>query len=404
MDKVALKGIEETVFQFNIKSYIGNITKTDEEINEKYLKGEVRIVTEQARYPLSTIKDMFNGQDYILNPDFQRRLRWDRIKQSKLIESFIINVPIPPIFLYEKDYSIYEVMDGLQRITAIKEFYEDKYTLEGLDIWPELNGKKYSTLPEQVRKGIDRRYISSIILLKETAKDSETAKALKQLVFSRINSGGAKLEDQEYRNALYPGPFNDLTIELARNQTFCDIFDIPLPTETENLSEDIISTDLRENPKYRTMKDVETVLRFFAMLKIEYWENVTLSKFLDLFLECANKLPGDAIEYYKNLFEHTIQLACDIYGEKTFCMWKKNSKGDTFRWTKRATTVLYDPLMVVLSENINNREYLVSIKDNIVNGTKDLFEKNDDLLNGRNTSSSNVKERIRIFREYFNSL
>lgn len=70
MDKVALKGIEETVFQFNIKSYIGNITKTDEEINEKYLKGEVRIVTEQARYPLSTIKDMFNGQDYILNPDF----------------------------------------------------------------------------------------------------------------------------------------------------------------------------------------------------------------------------------------------------------------------------------------------------------------------------------------------
>lgn len=102
MDQVALKSIEDAVFQFDIKRYIDNTTKTDEEINEKYLKGEVRIVTEQARYPLSTIKDMFNGKDYILNPDFQRRLRWDRIKQSKLIESFIINVPIPPIFLYEK--------------------------------------------------------------------------------------------------------------------------------------------------------------------------------------------------------------------------------------------------------------------------------------------------------------
>ena len=99
---------------------------------------------------------------------------------------------------------------------------------------------------------------------------------------------------------------------------------------------------------------------------------------LDLFLECANKLPDDAVEYYKNLFEHTIQLAYDIYGEKTFCMWKKIGKGDTFRWTKRATTVLYDPLMVVLSENINRSEYLVSIKNNIVDGTKDLFEKNDD--------------------------
>ena len=98
-----------------------------------------------------------------------------------------------------------------------------------------------------MRKGIDRRYISSIILLKETAKDSKAALALKQLVFSRINSGGAKLEDQEYRNALYSGVFNKLTIELARNATFCEIFDIPQPTETENLSEDIISVELREN-------------------------------------------------------------------------------------------------------------------------------------------------------------
>ena len=60
--------------------------------------------------------------------------------------------------------------------------------------------------------------------------------------------------------------------------------------------------------------------------------------------------------------------------------------------------------MVVLSDNIAKSERLVSLKDDIVNGTKELFEKNDELLNGRNTSSSNVKERIQIFREYFNSL
>lgn len=404
MEKEVLKRIENEVFQFDFENSVDNTTKTDEEINEKYLKGEVRIVTEQARYPLSTIKDMFSGSDYILNPDFQRRHRWDSVKQSKLIESFIINVPIPPIFLYEKEYSVYEVMDGLQRITAIKEFYEDKYALAGLEIWPELNGKKYSTLPEQVRKGIDRRYISSIILLKETAKDLKAAKALKQLVFSRINSGGAKLEDQEYRNALYSGDFNELTIELARNIIFCEIFDIPQPTETENVSDDIISVELRENPKYKTMKDVETVLRFFAMLHIDSWEGISLSKFLDLFLERANKLPKEVIAHYRNLFERTIQLAYDIYEDKAFCMWKKSSKGDTYRWTKRAATVVYDPLMVVLSENLSKAEHLIKIKSEIVEGTRNLFEDNDELLNGRNTSSSNVKERIRIFREYFNSL
>src|SRR6185369_14704328 len=108
--------------------------------------------------------------------------------QSRLMESFIMNVPIPPIFLYEVAYSRYEVMDGLQRLTAINEFYSDKFALTGLDQWPELNGMSYSTLPEQVRRGIDRRYLSSIILLQETARDELEAIRLKQLVFERINS------------------------------------------------------------------------------------------------------------------------------------------------------------------------------------------------------------------------
>ena len=71
-----------------------------QEISEKYIRGDVRIVTEQARYPLTTIGTMLNSGDYDLNPEFQRRKRWSRVKQSRLIESFIMNVPIPPIFLY----------------------------------------------------------------------------------------------------------------------------------------------------------------------------------------------------------------------------------------------------------------------------------------------------------------
>lgn len=121
---------------------VGNEVKlTNDEINEKYKKGEVRIITEQARYPLSTIVNMVNSDDYILNPEFQRRHRWDTTRKSRLIESFIINVPIPPIFLYEREYSVYEVMDGLQRLTAISQFYEDKFALQDLVEWKELNGK-----------------------------------------------------------------------------------------------------------------------------------------------------------------------------------------------------------------------------------------------------------------------
>ena len=105
-----------------------------------------------------------------------------------------MNVPIPPIFLYENEYSHYEVMDGLQRMTTIYEFYQDKFALKGLEQWAELNGKVYSVLPEKIRQGIDRRYLSSIILLHESAKDQQKAQEMKQLVFERINSGGVKLD------------------------------------------------------------------------------------------------------------------------------------------------------------------------------------------------------------------
>ena len=84
---------------------------TSQEINEKYDKGEVRIITEQARYPLNTIVSLVNSGDYELNPEFQRRYRWSNQQKSRLIESFIMNVPIPPIFLYEDKFSHYEVMD-----------------------------------------------------------------------------------------------------------------------------------------------------------------------------------------------------------------------------------------------------------------------------------------------------
>jgi hypothetical protein len=111
---------------------------SDAAISEKYVRGEVRIVTEQARYPLNTIASMVGSSSYTLSPEYQRRRRWSAVRQSRLIESLIMNVPVPPIFLYEYEFSKYEVMDGQQRLTAIHDFYNNKYALAELTQWPEL--------------------------------------------------------------------------------------------------------------------------------------------------------------------------------------------------------------------------------------------------------------------------
>jgi uncharacterized protein with ParB-like and HNH nuclease domain len=74
------------------------VRMSDKDINAKYKRGEIRIVTEQARYPVKSIKSMLDGGDYKLNPEYQRRKRWDDGRKSRLIESFIMNVPLPPHF------------------------------------------------------------------------------------------------------------------------------------------------------------------------------------------------------------------------------------------------------------------------------------------------------------------
>lgn len=379
-----------------------SISSSDvDSINEKYLKGEVRIVTEQARYPLSQIKAMFETESYDKHPEFQRRHRWSDEKKSRLIESFIMNVPVPPIFLYEKDYSQYEVMDGLQRITAIVDFYENRYALSSLEEWPELNGMTYSQLPLQIKRGIDRRYISSVILLKETAKTSMEAQRLKQLVFARINSGGAKLEDQEFRNALYPGAFNEMIIRLARNEVFCNIFGLPLKAESENVLKNIVSEELRECKDFSKMKDVENVLRFFALRSIKSWGNTAFTKFLDQYSKEMMKVPEYILDEYKLLFCQTIELANMIFGDKVFCQWKRNRQTDKFEWTRKPVIFIYDAMMQSLSRVLDSSEKLNAKRNNILIDYRIIQEKNEDQFNGRNTSKSSVEGRIDLFNKMF---
>lgn len=375
-----------------------SLNKSDEFINEKYVKGEVRIITEQARYPLNTVLAMVNSDDYILNPEFQRRHRWSATKKSRLIESFIMNVPIPPVFLYEVKYSVYEVMDGLQRMTAISQFYRDQFALQDLEEWPELNGKKYSQLPEQIRRGIDRRYLSSIILLQETAKSDVEAKRLKQLVFERINSGGEKLTPQETRNALYPGNLNNLCISLARTNSFCKMWNIPEPT-LEELTDGTPSQELIENPLYSKMQDVELVLRFFAYRQIEKWENPSLEEFLDEFMRKGNLFEEEILNNYEAQFKQTSDLLYEIYGEQAF--WLHRQRQGNWILYERPTKVLYDPIMYVVSDLIDSAELLISKKAEIVEATKQLHQEHQGILGGRNTNRNDVLQRIEILEPFF---
>jgi hypothetical protein len=357
---------------------------TDDQINAKYESGEQRILTEMNREKLPSFVEALKKPGYMdVRPFYQRRLRWDAKMQSRLIESFLINIPVPSIILYEKDYNSYEVMDGQQRITAIRDFYENKLKLTGLELWPELEGRTYDTLPAKIRAGIDRRSISSIVLITESTPDPEEALFLKQIAFERLNTGGVDLSRQEVRNCVYYGKFNQLLLDLSSNRIFADAWGIP----TDNPEE------LRQNNLYKKMEDAELVLRFFALRHVDDFRK-GMEGFLDLYMMNSLGFSDEDIRILEDIFIRTINLAHQIYGENLFKPYDPQS--DT--WKDSAYKAYYDAVMVGFSKHLADVDVLLKQKSRVIEQTKKLFrEDKSKLFTGGGRTKADIQKRIRLF-------
>jgi hypothetical protein len=363
-----------------------HIKMSDHEINEKYESGEQRILTEMNREKLPSFVEALKKHGYMdVRPFYQRRTRWDEKKQSRLIESFLINIPVPPIVLYEKDFNCYEVMDGQQRITALRDFYDNQLKLTGLELWPELNGKTYANLPAKIRAGIDRRSISSIVLITESASNPEEALLLKQLAFERLNTGGVALSRQEIRNCLYYGKFNQLLLELSNNSIFADAWGIPIDNKQE----------LNKNNLYKKMEDAELVLRFFALRHVEDFRR-GMEGFLDLYMMRSLNFSDEDIDILRNIFIQTVNLAHQIYSNNLFKPF--DPKTDT--WKENSYKAYYDAVMVGLSRHLDNADTLLERKSIVIEETKRLLtEDTSKLFTSAERTQSDIKERIRRFDE-----
>ena len=356
-------------------------------INDKYESREKRILTEINREKLPSFVESLKKPGYMnLQPDFQRRPRWDDKKKSRLIESFLINIPVPPIILYEVKYNSYEVMDGQQRITAIREFYQNHLKLTGLELWPELNGLTYNQLPAKIQAGIDRHSISSIVIIAESTSDEEEALFLKQKTFERINTGGVELSKQEARNCLYHGKFNVLLLKLARHPIFADAWGIP----TDDNDPKIIDNNL-----YKKMEDAELVLRFFALRNVDHFRR-GMEGFLDLYMMQSVRFSEEDINFLEGIFLQTLTLAHEIYADNLFKPFDPKEK----KWKNVSYKAYYDAVMVGFSRHLQDAEKLIDRKSQVIEETKKLFEREESrLLTGGGKTKAEIQERIQIFDE-----
>ncbi|MBF4553346.1 DUF262 domain-containing protein [Corynebacterium suicordis] len=365
------------------------------DIEEAYENGEFRIVTEQGRTRLPELaRSVSDRSIYSLEPDYQRNFVWDEEKQSALIESILMNVPIPPIFLYEIDYSKYEVMDGVQRLSTIEKFYNDELELTGLKVWEPLNGMTYSELPDKVRDGINRRYISSVILLKESAHDSKHAGDLKREVFTRLNTGGQRLEEQELRKANSNGRLSDSINDFVQNDSnFRTLWG--LGDAERRLAAASERTTKQDERLLKRQGAQELVLRFFVNRQRGRFAGIkTLSVMLDQYWLNGNRyLDQSVIDSICDILSNTCSLMVDVLGEDALSLWTNvdgNLKPRKFRY------FIYDSMTYAMSG-------LLDHSDEIRRHRKDVEEcliqaqiENAEYFDGRKTSNADFLKRAGI--------
>lgn len=275
-------------------------------------EGVRSVQTRALDISFNELLDMYLSKELVIDPAYQRLFRWSEAKQSRFIESLILEMPIPPLYMLEVEANVYELIDGLQRISTWLHFRgkhpdrlnEDKslaqLRLTECDIVKSLNGLTFVQLPNAVQIKLKRNFIRVEVI----RRDSDAR--LRYHMFKRLNTGGAPLSPQEVRNCtvrLLSPEFNDLLGTLAAKEHF--------QVCTEHVRGD------RKKEMYRE----ELVLRFFALKNDRESYTHLVDEFLTDYMEKVSDPDGDIsfdIDAEQRLFLDTFSILHAIGGETVF--------------------------------------------------------------------------------------
>lgn len=272
-----------------------------------------------------------------IQPDFQRQFVWETQKSSQLMESALLGIPLPVVYLSEESDGIVSVIDGQQRLTAFFSFIDGKFPngkdfkLSGLKIFTKYNKKKYSDLLETDQEKISECKIRAITFSADSSED------LKFEIFERLNSGSVKLNDQELRNCIYRGSYNDLLRDLSTNKKYMEIMGYSKP--------------------HKRMLDIEFVLRFASFYHQTFLKySSPMKKFMNTEMEKRQNISEEDSEQLKKAFKNSISLIYSLLGENAFRKFTAgNEENPAGNWEqKQFNASLFDILMWSFSDKDKN--------------------------------------------------
>ncbi len=311
---------------------------TPRSIVERFESAQNSLVLQSSDLSLETIANMTESGAIDTHPKYQRRERWTQEAESALIESFLLNVPVPPVYLAEENFGTYSVIDGKQRLTAIQRYLKGKFALSKLEKYKEVESLKFNELPPALQNALAiRPYLRVVTLLKQT--DPE----LKYEVFTRLNTGGQPLLPQEIRNALYRGPLNDLLFNLSEN---------------EFLRQQLKIKNQKES-SYTEMADVEMTLRFFTLS--EEWKTFSghYRRSMDSFMKNNVDAKASSLEAMEKKFSLAISRCEKLWGEDAFKRYSSGAIREQF------LAAVYDSQMLAASE-LSSQQYKLLLSKRVL--------------------------------------
>jgi uncharacterized protein with ParB-like and HNH nuclease domain len=258
---------------------------------------------------------MVSDGDILLNPDYQRDYIYKNNQASALIESVLMDIPIPVIYLSEEEDGVYSVIDGQQRVTSFTNYLNNKFKLTQLEVYDELNGKNFESLPKDIQRKIKSSTLKCVCLKKE-------CKDLKYEIFSRLNRGAVKLTPQELRNCLFRGNFNNMLHELSKNPLLEKMF--------------------RE--KNSRMKYEEYILRFFTVTEFHQYKK-SMIQTLNHYMDTNKNISDTEVKVKSFKILNLLNLINTVLGEYAFCGYTfgKESKSPKFN------APIYDSIIAAFS-------------------------------------------------------
>jgi hypothetical protein len=360
----------------------------EDEYEDRIEENKRNIFTDKSDPEIESLINRIKRGSLILQPDFQRYYVWDKVKASRLIESTLLDIPLPVVYLSEENDGKTYVIDGQQRLTSFVSFYDghlpdgNVFKLSGLKIFEELNNKTFSDLDNVTQEKILLSSIRTITFKKESEKD------LKFEIFERLNTGAVALNDQELRNCIYRGHYNKLLKFSSENPDFKFLTGITKPD--------------------KRMKDIELVLRFAAFYHQTYLRyKPPMKKFLNNEMEMYQNISANDATDLENAFKNAVSIIKSVFGKRAFKRYYiGESNNVNGRWeTKKFNASLYDVLMNSFATADKNIVY--QHLDEIVEELIYVMTENQDFIDSIELSTSSIQavtKRFDIWRMSLQSI